>query len=102
MIRLTGQSRAQKGKNLPTLVEPEEYKSKRIGARVEIEIHPAVEMTNSKRRKTLALPSGLKKKKSGKVAITSQYTKKFIAAITFIENSDRSIAFEIFTSTPSP
>jgi hypothetical protein len=69
-----------------------------MGARVEIETHPTVEITNSKRRRTFELPNGLKKKKSGKVAIANQKTKKFIAAITLIANKDRSTVFEIFIS----
>ena len=32
--------------------------------------------------------------------MVSQKTKKFIAAIIFTENSERSVAFEIFTRTP--
>lgn len=63
-----------------------------------MEIHPTVEITSSKRRRTFELPNGLKKKKSGNVAIANQKIRKFIAAITLIANKERSTDFEIFTS----
>jgi hypothetical protein len=58
---------------------PDAYMKSNKGARVEVPIQPIVESTSSKRLNTLESPSGLKKKKLGKVATTNQKTMRITA-----------------------
>ena len=70
---------AVNGKYLRALRFPAAYKKSKNGATVEVKIQPKVEKTNSTLLSLFASPIGLKKKKLGNVATTSQNTIKITA-----------------------
>lgn len=79
--KLIGQSNAVIGKKLRALWIPEAYRKRSIGAIVELKIQPMVERINSALRSWVSSPTGLIKKKSGKVAMINQYTINIIDPI---------------------